>query len=70
MNLLQKLIANSKFELINTDPYPVKRYSVTKPVTNKDRKKLITSYKVYNIQLQDIITANNKSIERLQNEMT
>ena len=69
MDFLKKLIDNSKFELINTEPYQVKRYIFEKPVTSKDKKKLITAYKVYNAQLQEIIADNNKSIDRLQNEM-
>ena len=70
MNILKKLLSETKFELINTEPYQVKRYIFEKPVSNKDKKKLITAYKVYNAQLQEIISGNNKSIERLQNEMT
>ena len=69
MNILKKLLSETKWELINTDPYQVKRYEVEPPANNNARKKLITAYKVYNKQLQDIITANNKSIERLQSEM-
>ena len=69
MDILKKLLSETKWELINTDPYQVKRYEVEPPVSNNARKKLITAYKVYNKQLQDIINANNKSIERLQSEM-
>ena len=70
MDFLKKLIANSKFEIINTEPFQIKRYTVDEPINNDDRKKLITAYKVYNEQLKKIISKNNQLIDRLQNEMT
>ena len=70
MDFLKKLIANSKFEIINTEPFQIKRYTIDEPISNDDRKKLITAYKVYNEQLKEIISKNNQLIDRLQNEMT
>ena len=70
MDFLKKLIANSKFEIINTEPFQIKRYTIDEPISNDDRKKLITAYKVYNEQLKEIILKNNQLIDRLQNEMT
>ena len=70
MNILKKILSETKFELINTEPFQIKRYIFEKPASNKEKKRLITAYKVYNAQLQEIIASNNKSIERLQNEMT